>query len=112
MDVVLLGFLIWFGASVTWVMYLAIMALKRQRDRLTWVAKTFAYPVLYTGLITDAIYNVIIGTVIFIQWPKEWLFTDRLERNLASSRGWRWKWARWFCVNLLDPFDPAGRHCG
>jgi len=43
--------------------------------------------------------------------PREWLVTDRLTR-LHDRSDWRGRLARWICINLLDYFDPSGRHCG
>ena len=96
--------------AVLWVMYLAVMNLKRNQDSLTLPAKLFGYPVYWTGLFIDILYNLVIGTILFIQLPHELLFTTRLERNINDD-SWRGKFARYFCDNLLDPFDPAGFHC-
>lgn len=90
--------------------YLAVMNLKRNIDQVTTVTKVFAYPILFVGAILDIAFNIIIGTIIFVQWPTRWLFTSRLNRNYGCG-GWREKLALWFCVNLLDPFDPSGQHC-
>jgi len=96
---------------LTWVLYLAVMNLRRNRDKLTTAAKIFAYPVAYVGVLVDAIFNVILGTLFFLELPKEWMFTHRLERHIKGSSGYRKRLACWFCVNLLDPFDPDGVHC-
>jgi len=96
---------------VTWVLYLAVMNLRRNRDKLTPAAKVIAYPVAFIGVLVDAVFNIILGTLFFLELPKEWLFTHRLERHIKESLGYRKRFARWFCVNLLDPFDPDGVHC-
>lgn len=99
---------------VLWVHYLAIMALKRQRDKgkLTKTALAFATPILVVGLVLDVFFNLVFGSILFFpDFPRELLFTDRLQRHLEQSDGRRLKIAKWFCRHFLDPFDPDGKHC-
>jgi hypothetical protein len=97
---------------VTWGFYLSVMHLKAARDAgmLTPAAKALGYPWLAVGLVVDAVFNAVIGTVLFVEPPREVLFTSRVSRH-ACGAGWRARLARWICSELLDPFDPAGRHC-
>lgn len=97
-------------AIATWIFFLAIMSLKKARDagQLTKTAEIFAFPVLCVGYALDFMFNVA-SSVIFLEPPKEWLFTARVSRHIKQT-GWRAALARWFCENLLNPFD-AG-HCG
>jgi hypothetical protein len=37
--------------------------------------------------------------------------TDRLQRYVSQRYGWRYRWAKYFCDNTLDIFDPRGDHC-
>ena len=99
---------------VTWSLYLALCPLKRARDegRLTTAAKIFGYPLLWVFMVLDVVFNITVGSMIFLELPHEWLFTQRLQRHLRDDpSSWRYKTADWLCTNLLDPFDPAGRHC-
>lgn len=107
--------LIWAAAGLaftfyTWGLYLAVMALKANKPKLTTAAKVFAYPLILVGILADTLYNLILGTILFLELPRQWLLTDRLQSHLHED-GWRGDLARWFCRNLLDPFDPRGRHC-
>jgi hypothetical protein len=97
---------------ITFALYLTMMHLKSARDhgKLTTASKFFGYPLLIIGLIVDVIFNVVAGTIMFIEIPKEFLFTTRVSR-LNDGTDWRGKLANWFCEQLLDPFDPAGKHC-
>jgi len=96
--------------GITWLFYLAIMMLKQHEKSLTLPAKVFGYPMLAIGLVLDTAFNWICGTVFFLEFPREFLFTARCDRWLTSPM-WRGSVARWFCRNFLDPFD-GGKHCG
>lgn len=105
-----LAFATYLAFAAMWLQYLAVMNLKENRSKLTVAAKLWAYPMLWIGLLSDALFNFVIGTAVYIELPREILFTSRCNRHLGDS-GWRGTVARWFCRNFMDPFDPAGRHC-
>lgn len=114
MKLVLIAAAIFWG---TWVFYVAIMGLKFTRDRhrargrkIPPPFKVMAYPALFLFLLADVAFNVVYGSLLFLEPPKEWLFTSRVSR-WNDTDGWRGKLARWLCENLLDPADPDGRHC-
>lgn len=103
--------LIGFAATYAlWVLYLAVMSLKRVRDegKLSRLAYIFGIPVLYIGLVFDVLINIFVMTVLLLELPKEWLVTTRLKRHNRGT-GWRQKFAAW-CEQFLDPFDPSGDH--
>lgn len=95
----------------TWTFYLAVMSLKRARDagRLTRTALILGYPLLILGLILDALLNITVMTVLFLELPQELLVTTRLKRH-AQTYTWRGTVARWFAKHMLDEFDPNGKH--
>ena len=93
----------------TWIFYGAIMHLRENKEALTGSAKFFGFQVLFIGVILDALFNVIIGTISFAEIPHEALFTARCDRWLKSET-WRGKLARYFCSQLLDPLQTGG-HC-
>lgn len=97
---------------VMWVLYLAVMHLDtaRRRKALTPAAKVVGYPILFVGLAFDVLFNLWWGSIMFVELPREWLFTDRVSR-WNDDNGWRGTIAKWICSELLDPFDPRGRHC-
>jgi hypothetical protein len=97
---------------VLWIFYLAVMNLQRSRDAgtLTRPAYYLGLPILYIGLAIDAFVNVFILTWMFLDLPREPLVTARLSRYAAGSNGWRKTLALWYAVNLLDTFDPSGKH--
>lgn len=110
----------WLATVNLWVLYLACMNLKRARDagKLPAAARWVGYPVLFTGIVVDCFYTVVLGTLVFQEWPREWLLTGRLQRILRDPNAGQAWWlysrkavAHWLCDNLLDPFDPSGNHC-
>ena len=112
-----------------WVLYIAVMSFKAQKDTLHPVVKVLAYIILAFGLILDFFLTIIVGTVLFASWPKfslgdrtvgtawwkrflikgEWTFTARLKRHQTEG-GRRGKMAAWICEELLNPFVVGG-HC-
>ena len=107
-----LGLLGVFGyMAVCWLFYLAIMNLKRNKDKVTSpFIRTLGFWFYYVGYALDIGMNIFIGTLLFLDPPRAWLFTDRLERYIPEQT-WRGSMARWICANILDPFDPSGEHC-
>lgn len=102
------GFLLMFA---TWVGYLSVMNLMQNKAKLTLPAKCFAYPLAAVGVILDVACNLLVGTALFLELPKEWLLTARLQRQIETGKPWRANLAHWLCSNLLDPFDARGYHC-
>jgi len=97
----------------TWFWYLAVMHLKHNKDKLNKVNKFFGYPWFIIAVVGDVLFNWVIGSIVFVEIPKEMLFTDRVSRHLTKpGKIWRRKLASFFCKNMLDPFDPSGDHCG
>ena len=94
-----------------WVFYLAVMNLKRVRDLglLHKSAFVLGYPILIIGYILDAVLNVVVMTVILVEWPQETTISERLKRHNRKGTGWRMHIVRLF-EPLLDPFDPSGDH--
>ena len=95
--------------NVTWVYYVAIIRLYRERATLNPAAKTMAYVGTLIGVPLDIFLNLCV-TVLLLDWPHEITLSQRLSR-LNDTGGWRGDVSRWICAELLDPFDPAGRHC-
>lgn len=95
---------------VTWLFYLAVMNLADKRGDMHWFAKMNAYILLSIGYPLDILLNLI-ACAIFLRIPREWTLTYTLKRIQNTETGWRAAVAAWVCVNLLNPFDPKGRHC-
>lgn len=97
---------------VTWGLFMMMMPLKRNviESRLNLAGKILGYPWLVIMILADFSYNVTWGSVLFLMYPQDLLFTGRLDRMLGG-RGWRRRLAGFFCRSLLDPYDPSGEHC-
>lgn len=101
-------------AYLCWLLFLAIMNLKRAKDAgtISKPALFLGYPALAVGLVLDVLVNVCVYSIIILDIPKELLTTAHLDRTLATYKtGWRRAVALWICRNLLDTFDPSGPHC-
>jgi len=75
--------------AVTLLLYIKAMHLisRRDRGRLRWYHYVWAVPVFGIGFPADIAVNVIVGTMIFREAPREWLYTARLDRHArAGSR--------------------------
>jgi len=97
-----------------WVFFVAVMRLKQVRDSgaLTLAQKVLGYPTLAVGLALDLVVHVVFGTLLFMEWPREWTLSERLWRLSTTGTGWRQRLALVLRVQLLDSIDPEGVHRG
>ena len=98
---------------VLFILFAAAMHLKHVRDdgKLTTAQKVLGYPWVILGLVLDVLVNVVIGSPLFLEFPREWTASARLWR-LSNGDGWRQKVAEALRVGLLDSLDPSGIHKG
>lgn len=110
----ILGFIGVFSLStyITWGLFMMMMPLKRNvmESKLNLAGKILGYPWLVLMILADFLYNVTWGSILFLKYPQDLLFTKRLDRMLRGG-GWRKRLAGYFCRTLLDPYDPDGKHC-
>ena len=64
------------------------------------------------ALIKDFLLNTIIGTALFLDWPRERTLTKRLKRynDDPNLKPWRRAILDWLRLKALDPYDPRGTH--
>lgn len=95
-----------------WMLYLAVMALYRAhlQKALTKIGYVLGLPLLLVGLLVDFVMNITVFSVLFLELPREWLVTGRLQRHIKQS-GWRYSLAKFICEHLLNFADPTGNHC-
>ena len=106
----------WLSALSVWLLwtfYVAIMHLLKvhQAGNLKGLTRVFGYPVLLVGVILDTVVNWFVASIMFLEIPKEFLVTTRLQRHWKNDpKSWRGKLARSISNLLLDQFDPSGDH--
>jgi len=97
----------------TWVGFLVVASAKRIRNagvRIPMEGKIAVYIALLLGGPGDFLYNTIIGTVRFMEFPKwrrgEWLYSARVERHAnhpdndeRTVEGLKWA----LILNAADP---------
>lgn len=96
-----------------WAMYVLVMGIYRAHlaKRLTAVTLCLSAPFIVAGYAMDIFANATVASLLFLERPREFLVTSRLERYVAQEQGWRFTIADWICNHLLDVFDPSGNHC-
>lgn len=110
--------IIGYGIAATyalWVFYLAVMNLKRAKDagNLRPIALWLGSPILVVGIVIDWLVNWVVFTVVCLDFPESAgeLVTGRLKRYVRDEPDtWRASLAFWFADELLDAFDPSGKH--
>ena len=98
-----------------WLFYLAAMNLIRAKEvgTLSRPAYWLGLPLIVLGVVLDWLVNFTVCIVLFSDLPANWseLVTGRLKRYAYdTSQTWRRALAIWMGKNLLDTFDPSGKH--
>lgn len=92
-------FMLLFGAFCAWLYHNVF-----DEQPPLWATVAFGLPFY----ICDIIYNAICGTFIFLELPREWVYTNRVARHRVSPYEGTALFARHVCM-VLDYFDPG--HC-
>lgn len=110
MEYLLIPITAWLWLGITWLLYLASVSLYRNgKPDLPLLIKPFALVVTVFGTFFNWVLNIVLGTLMFLELPKELYFSARVGRHKKHSSGWRNKLAMFFCGKLLNPFDQD--HC-
>lgn len=96
-------------AYLLWVLFLAVMALQWKWHELAKTIKVIAIPAVLLAVTLDVVFNITIGTILFLELPGQWTFSQRVG-EYKKRIDWREPIAFWICANLLDPFEVGG-HC-
>lgn len=105
---------VWGLMQLTFVSYLAIMNAIRNRPLISKPAWFFIAPLAVVGVTADFLLSTVVGTILFLDLPRELLFTSRLHRyrdDPSYDNTWRQRVAKQICEKLLNAFDPTGKHC-
>ncbi len=101
-----LGILSWLILGGIFLAYPTVHRLKdNYKDQITWRLKIPVYLWLIIGIVSDVIFNWTVGTVICLEFPREFLFTDRLKRHWrGDDEKMKKRVDRWVkLVNMIDP---------
>lgn len=96
----------------TFTFFVVVMGFARAQDKLTpelvFIGKYVLYPV---GQFHNFLNNVLVCSVLFLDLPREFTTTGRLDRYWRDGKGGPIR-ARvaLFIRHRLDPFDPRGLH--
>lgn len=93
----------------TWCYYVTVVMVYRGWKTFRWPARVMAVLAAIPGIPMDVALNVV-ASILLLDIPLEVTLSQKLSR-LNDTGGWRGDVARWVCAELLDPFDPRGRHC-
>ena len=96
-------------AYLLWLLFLTVMALRWKWNSLPLSVKLLAAPAVLFAVVLDVLFNITIGSVMFLDLPSQWTFSQRVGQYKMRI-DWRKPIACWICANLLDPFDVGG-HC-
>ena len=116
--------ILWTAGSI-WVFYLCFIIFGAWHTahlaghKFLWTTYAMIVPPILIGYILDLIFNAIVGSLLFLEWPwdvpgeKEkgwkrwafwsWTYTRRCRRHIGDD-DWQGSIARWF-QKLLNPFD-------
>lgn len=97
-------------AYILWLLFLAVMALNWRWHALPKSVRAIALPAALTAVLLDFLFNITIGTLLFLDLPRQWTFSQRVGQYKRRI-DWRAPLAEWICSNLLDPFEVDGAHC-
>lgn len=100
---ILTAVVIWFGVHWCYVTVTHAKAVfERQGLSLYW--KVHLLPLAAVGLVLDLAFNVVFGTIMFRELPRELLFSSRVQRHVRNG-GKRFGLAS-FWARALNTFDP------
>lgn len=95
--------ILWFiiGWFVLVTSFVAVMHAKllREKDELSLFWKVNLLPAAVIGYFLDVAFNLVVGTILYREIPRELTFTERCRRHKDSS-GSRGRIARWFCFQF------------
>lgn len=97
---------------ILWLFFIAVSNISKYRDRkYPPVIQAIAHLLTVLFIVFDVIFNVIYGSIVFIQLPhiKRLTLTARLKYTLKTEDGWRLKLALFICRKMVEPFDWG--HC-
>lgn len=98
---------------VFYVLYIAAINIYRDWGTLSGWVQLFAFAPVVIMVVLDMLMQFTLVTILFWDWPREGMVTQRLARyqSPATAPGWRKTIATAICTQALNPFDPQKHHC-
>ena len=104
LTAILTAVAVWFGVHWSYVAVVHAKAVfARQGLSLYW--KVHIFPLAAIGIVLDLLFNVVFGTLMFRELPKELLFSSRVQRHVRNGPSKRFGLAM-FWARQLNTFDP------
>lgn len=107
--------LIWFSTVTFYLLFLVYASYRQARIAnryIPWAAIAIIGPPVIFGYALDLVWNALIGSIIFIEWPWAesvkpwtWTFTGRCKR-WKNDISWRGREARQWAI-MLNWADPG-----
>lgn len=96
----------------TFVFFVLVMGFERGQSQLTPELQFFGrYVLLPIGMAHNFLLNVLVASVVFLDIPREFTTTGRLDRYWRDGKGGPIRARVALFIRLrLDPFDPRGIH--
>lgn len=104
---------IFLASIILWVMFIAVCNF---RAHLTHGHPPFIDAIIhlfsFVFIVIDVTFNLVYGTIVFMDLPREFTLTARLKRLLHDDPRWDWrkKLASFVCRKMIEPWD--WNHCG
>lgn len=94
-----------------WWFFIPTMRIRELWPELSLGNKILAIPPVTYSFFLDIFCNLVIGTIMFQEFPREWTLTKRLKRMqlMVSTRPKAARFAKWMCTDFINQFDKG--HC-
>ena len=93
---------VWVGVTGWFFAMAHAIHLRDEGVEFTWMIKVPMYVYLVVGVLFDVAFNWLFGTLIFMEFPREFLFTHRVKRHKEDGNP---KADRW--VEILNKIEPG-----
>lgn len=102
-----------FQVVLCWYGYVFAMHVREKWAQLHALPRALAVPPVLYAYLVDVVLNIVVLTVVSLELPREATVSKRLHRWQTHPHAARYprraRAAAWFCMNMLNPFDPD--HC-
>ena len=85
----------WFVLLWGFVLAMHVKHLRDSGTALSWFWFVNLLPIVAVAVLLDFSFNMVAGTIMYLELPHELMFTSRCKRHV-SDEGWRGSVARWW----------------